>query len=51
MENMAKRRRKLDVPEKYKQILEDLKNDRCEVIDFGGAELGDTNISILCEYI
>lgn len=43
-----KKKRKIDIPDKYKQVFEDLKNDRCEVIDFGGAELGDQNILGLC---
>lgn len=47
----VKKKKKIDLPEKYRQTLEDLKNDRCEVIDFGGAELGDANIQAICEYI
>ena len=46
-----KKRKKIDIPEKYKQVFEDLKSDKCEVIDFGGAELGDQNVLALCEYI
>ena len=30
----AKKKKKIEVPEKYRSILEDLKNDRCEVIDY-----------------
>lgn len=46
-----KKKKKIEIPEKYKQVFQDLKNDRCEVIDFGGAELGDQNVLALCEYI
>jgi Ran GTPase-activating protein (RanGAP) involved in mRNA processing and transport len=49
--NENKRRKRVDVPEKYKNVLEDLKNDRAETIDFGGAELGDQVIIALCDYI
>lgn len=52
-ENTSKKRncKKIEVPEKYRQALEDLKNDKCEVIDFNGAELGDQNILAMLEYI
>ena len=36
------------MPEKYKTVFEELKNDKSETIDFGGAELGDNNIIALC---
>jgi hypothetical protein len=32
-----KKKKKVDIPEKYRPVFEDLKNDRSEVIDFGGA--------------
>lgn len=35
--NETKRKKKVEVPEKYRGVLEDLKNDRSETIDFGGA--------------
>ena len=46
-----KKKKKMVIPEKYKAIVDDLKYDREDQIDLGGAELGDTNIEILCEYI
>ena len=52
-ENTNKKRnpKKIEIPEKYRSTLEDLKADRCEVIDFNGAELGDQNVLALVEYI
>ena len=49
--NETKRKKKIEVPEKYRNILDDLKNDRSETIDFGGAEIGDQNLLGVCEYI
>ena len=39
------------VAEKYKGVVDDLKNDRAETIDLTGADLGDANISTLCNFI
>ena len=53
LENQKKRKGgKLEqVAEKYKGIVDDLKNDRAETIDLTGADLGDANISTLCSFI
>ena len=45
-----RKKKKLKLPEKYEPIVEDLRNDRCETIDLGGAELGDAIIISLCDY-
>lgn len=47
----SKKRRKIEVGEKFKGIIEDIKNDRAETIDLTGAELGDNNVSGLCFYL
>lgn len=44
-----KKGKKLELPEKYRQLVEDIGNDRCELADFGGAELGDQAVLQLCE--
>ena len=41
----------MDVPEKFKKIIDDLQNDRSQVIDLSGAELGDTIILNILEYV
>lgn len=46
-----RKKKKLKLPEKYEPIVEDLRNDRYETIDLGGAELGDAIIISLCDYI
>lgn len=46
-----RRKKKLKLPEKYEPIVEDLRNDRCETIDLGGAELGDAVVISLCDYV
>ena len=53
LENQKKKKvGKLEqVAEKFKGIVDDLKNDRAETIDLTGADLGDANVSSLCPYI
>lgn len=46
-----RKKKKIKVPEKYDAIVEDLRNDRCQTIDLGGAELGDAVIISLCDFI
>lgn len=38
------RRKKLDLPDKYQRIYEDLQKDKLEVLDLGGAFLGENAI-------
>ncbi len=44
-----KKRKKLDLPEKYAKIYDDLQRERLEVVDFGGAFLGDSAILTISE--
>lgn len=46
-----RKKKKIKLPEKYEIVVEDLRNDKCETIDLGGAELGDAIIVQLCDYI
>ena len=52
--NSASQNRKknlIEVPEKYRKMVEGLKDDKIEIADFTGAELGDSKLILLCEYI
>lgn len=39
------------LPEKFKGIIDDLKNDRAETIDLTAADCGDSNIFTICPFI
>lgn len=39
-----KKRKKIDLPEKYSKVYEDLQKDRLDVVDLGGAFLGDSKV-------
>ena len=45
------RRRKIEVSDKYKGTIDDLRHDRAEVIDLTGAELGDHNALALSDFV
>ena len=44
-----KRKKKLDLPEKYAKIYDDLHKDKIEILDLGGAFLGDNQILAISE--
>ena len=41
----------MKIPEKYEAVFDDLKNDRCDCLDFTNAQLGDATVVQLTEYI
>lgn len=45
-----KKRRKIDLPEKYQKVYEELLKDKLEVLDLGGAFLGDNLILAVSEW-
>jgi hypothetical protein len=38
------------MPEKFIKIWEDLQRDKLDIVDFGGAFLGDSNMLIVSEF-
>lgn len=46
-----KKKKKIKIPEKYQIVFDDLKNNRVDCLDFTNAELGDTIVIQLTEYI
>lgn len=46
-----RKRRKIEVSEKYKGTIDDLRYDRAEIIDLTGAEIGDNNVLALSDFI
>lgn len=41
---MGKRRKKLELPDKYAKIYDELQKDNLDVLDLGGAFLGDATV-------
>lgn len=49
--NETKKKKKIDLPEKYLKIYDELQRDNLDVLDLGGAFLGDTLIFKISEII
>lgn len=47
--NDNRRKKKIDMPEKYMKLYDDLLKDKVEILDFGGAFLGNNNILSISE--
>lgn len=48
---LNKRRKKLELPEKYSKIYEELQKDNLDILDLGGAYLGDATVSTIIELV
>ena len=46
-----KKKKKLDLPEKYNKIYDQLQKDQLDVLDLGGAFLGESTILKIVELI
>jgi Ran GTPase-activating protein (RanGAP) involved in mRNA processing and transport len=49
--NENKKKRKLELPEKYAKVYEELQKDRLDVLDLGGAFLGDQTVLAISEVL
>lgn len=49
--NDNRKRKSTDLSDKFLSVIEELKKDKLEIVDFTNAELGDNNLIMLCEYI